>query len=218
GGLDLYIKFEDENGNRVGGRDVYVDLATLTFAEGVATITVTPSANGAELKCANTSASDAVITKLEIRGRKILDKGEIEVTSLDSGSIIDFGRRTLRMNMPSLDNAQQAQYISDFERNRRKAPKGMVEAVSLKSHGLNGGSLHTEQLVRTIGDLIRVEETQSGHEGDYYIIGEAHELTQGATLWQTTWYLEPAPPQTALPWQLGVGGRSELGSVTRLAY
>jgi hypothetical protein len=49
-------------------------------------------------------------------------------------------------------------------------------------------------------------------------MGEAHELTHGATLWKTTWYLEPAPTAAELPWKLDTVTRSELGTNTRLAY
>jgi hypothetical protein len=216
--IDLFVKFEDDSRKRVGGRDAYVDLTTLTIEEGSASVTIAASANGAELKLFNTASLDAIITKLEIRGRKIVDNGEMEATALDTGSIIDYGRRTMRLNMPSIDNLEEAQHIADFERNRRKTPQGMVEAVTFKSHGLSGGGQHAQQLTRTMGDLIRVQETQTEHEGNYYIIGEAHELTQGATLWKTTWYLEPAPLPTALPWQVGVAGRAELGTATRLTY
>jgi hypothetical protein len=215
---DLYIKYEDEAGKRVGGRDVYVDLATLMFEQGTAVVTVTSGANGADIKIVNNSSIDALMTKLQIKGRKILDKGEMEVTAFDGGSAIDYGRRTMRVNLPSIDNLEQGQYIADFERDRRKLPKGMTTALSLKSHGINGGQHHPQQLALTVGDIIRVEETQTAEAGDYYIIGEAHELTHGATLWKTTWYLEPAPTTSELPWQLGVVGRSELGAATRVTY
>lgn len=59
---------------------------------------------------------------------------------------------------------------------------------------------------------------RAGNEAEYYVIGEAHELTHGATLWKTTWYLEPAPQAAALPWKLGVTGRSELGAATMVTY
>jgi hypothetical protein len=215
---ELYIKYEDENGKRVGARDVTIDMTTLAFAQGVAAVSVEAKANGAELKLVNTSTTDAVVKTLQIRGRKIVDDGEIEATASDSGSLIDYGRRTMRVNLPSIDNVEDAQYIADFERDRRKAPKGMAQSVTVKSHGKNGGQHHAQQLALTLGSLVRVEETQTGNEADYYVIGEAHELTHGATLWKTTWYLEPAPKVAELPWKLGVTGRSELGATTRVTY
>ncbi|MDX2136926.1 MAG: hypothetical protein SF123_02435 [Chloroflexota bacterium] len=214
----LYVQYEDDSGKRIGARNVAVDLPSLTFAQGTATVTVEAKANGAELVLVNSGTVDAVVTALKVVGRKIFDDGEIEASALDSGSIIDYGRRTLKLNLPSIDNVQQAQYIADFERDRRKQPKGMVNAVTVKSHGRNGGTHHAQQLALTIGSLVRVKETQTGHDAQYYVMGEAHELTHGATLWKTTWYLEPAPTTAELPWKLDTVGRAELGTNTRLAY
>jgi len=211
---ELYVKFEDEGKNRVGGRDVTV--TDLEFEQGSATATVEAKANGAQLKFVNSGTQAAVIKKCKVKGRKIVDSGNMEAKAVDAASVIDFGRRTLRINLPSIDSLEHAQYIADFERNRRGQPRGEVSAVTVLSHGKNGGGQHTHQLARTLGDLITVKETQTGHDKNYYIIGEAHELTASATLWKTIWYLEPAP--ASYPWKLGVVGRSELGTNTRITY
>ena len=52
----------------------------------------------------------------------------------------------------------------------------------------------------TIGSLVRLRETQTDHEGTYFIIGEAQELARGGVHWTTTWYLEPQVE--TLPWRL----------------
>ena len=210
---EFYVKYEDEGKNRVGGRDVSV--TDIEYDRGTATVTLEAKANGALLKVANNGTEPAIITKCIVRGRKILDSGELEAKAIDHGSIIDYGRRTLRINLPSIDNLERAQYIADFERDRRGQPRGDVVALTVVSHGKNGGGHHDQQLAQTLGDLIRVQETQAAHDKNYYIIGEAHELTAGATFWKTTWYLEPAPVN--YPWKLEASG-SELGTNTRLAY
>ncbi|MDX2139796.1 MAG: hypothetical protein SF123_17050 [Chloroflexota bacterium] len=213
---ELYVKFEDSAGRRIGGLNVYFD--GVVYEQGNATMTLEATANGAELKLVNTGTEDAIITGLKLKGRSVMDNSQMEATAKDSGSIIDYGRRTMRLNLPSIDNLEQAQYIADFERNRRSKAKGMVQSLTVKSHGKLGGQHHIQQLALTIGSLIRVKETQTGHDANYYVIGEAHELSHGATLWKTTWHLEPAPTAAELPWQLGVSGRTELGTATRLAY
>ena len=110
----------------------------------------------------------------------------------------------------------QAQHIADFERNRRNQPQGFVRSIGLRSHGKKGGGQHAQQLARAIGDLVKVKETQTAHDANYYIIGETHKLTNSATLLETTWSLEPAPD--SFPWKLGVVGRSEVGQKTVLTY
>ena len=206
------IKYTDETNKRIGAKDV--NVTGLTFESGTAIVTVAEQANGAELTF--TSVAGAVVTGCVIRGRKIVDSGVIEAKASDTTSIIDYGRRTLRLNLPSIDNVDGAQDIADFERNRRSYPRGMVQALTVASHGRKGGNHHAEQLALTLGDKINITETQTAHSAAYYVMGEAHELTNGANLWKTTWYLEPAP--TVYPWKLGAVGRSELGNVTWLAY
>lgn len=220
---EVYIKYEDEDGKRVGAREVTV--TDVEFEEGSAAVTVEAKANGANLKFVNNGTQNALVKKCVVKGRKIVDSGEMEAKATNLGSMIDYGRRTMRINLPSIDSLEHAQYIADFERDRRSQPKGEVSAITVLSHGTkssvdeedpNYNELHKRQLELTLGDVVTVKETQTAHERNYYIIGEAHELTVGATLWKTTWYLEPAPNE--YPWRLGVTGRSELGDKTHLAY
>ena len=196
---EVYVKYKDENDNRIGAKDVTV--GDLEFERGAATATVEAEANGANLVFTNSGTGPAVVSKCIVRGRKITDFGEMEATAIDSASIVDYGRRTLRINLPSIDELEQAQYIADFERNRRGQPWGAVNALTVASQGKNGGGHHAEQLDLTLGDLVSVQESQTGHDHKHYVIGEAHELTQGAAFWKTTWYLEVAPEQ--YPWKLG---------------
>jgi hypothetical protein len=210
----LYVKYEDENGKCIGAKEVTV--GDLAFDAGTATAAVKAQANGAELTFTNNGAAAAIITQCIVRGRKISDAGEMEAKAVDASSTIDYGRRTLRLNLPSIESLEGAQYIADFERNRRGQPRGEVLSMKVASHGKNGGGQHAQQLAQVIGDLLRVKETQSAHDKNYHLIGEMHKLTEGATLFETTWYLEPAP--TTLPWKLGAVGRGELGTNTRLAY
>ena len=96
------------------------------------------------------------------------------------------------------DDLDQAQYIADFERNRRKTPFGLAQMITLQSHAENGGARHADQLGLTIGALIELRETQTDHDGTYFIIGEAHELARGGKHWATSWYLQPQVGDPAL--------------------
>ena len=220
----ITISYDEEDGKRVSAEEVSV--ANVTFQSGSATVTVKALANGVELTFTaignGPSDGDAVVSGVEVRGRKIVDGGEVEAKAIDSTSLIDYGRRTMRLNLPSIDNVEQAQSIADHERTKRSKPRGMVQALTVTSHGKNGGGQHAQQLALTIGNLIQVIETQTAHDSKYHIIGEAHELTMGATLWKTTWYLEPTPTvynsPTKYPWLLGVSNRSNVNYSTTLVY
>lgn len=185
---DVYVKYEDDSKNRIGAQEVTV--TDLEFESGTASVTVEENANGANLKFTNAGTVAAIIKKCIVRGRKITDSGQMEARATDDASIIDYGRRSLRINLPSIDDLEDAQDIADFERTRRGKPRGMVSTVTVLSHAKLGGGQHAHQLARTIGDLVTIKETQSGHQSEYYIIGEAHELMNGGEVLKTIWYLE----------------------------
>lgn len=210
----LNVKYRDINGNsRVGARDVTV--SDIILEKGSLSITLDAGATSAELKLTNTGTGRAILKACSVRGQKVTDYGQMEATASDTLSIADYGRRTLRLNLPSIDDLEYAESIALFEQYRRSQPRGSAMAITLTSHGKDGGGQHAHQLARTLGDRITVKEAQTGHDASYYIVGEAHKLSGGAALFETTWYLEPAP-KAPYPWKLGVASRSNVGSSTYL--
>ena len=130
-------------------------------------VQVEAKANGANLVFKNESDSrEAVVEKCVVKGRKIVDEGQMDARAIDQESITFFGRRTMNINLPSIDDLDQAQYIADFERNRRKTPFGLAQMITLQSHAENGGGRHADQLGLTIGALIELRETQTDHDGN----------------------------------------------------
>lgn len=199
-GRRVKFSYKNDSGNRIAARDVHVadvnygpyDDPSTGGNENTTRVYLKPKANGGVIRL---RAGDIPITKIpyiEVRGQTITDYGQMEAVAEDQLSITRYGRRTLRLNLPAVDNITAAESIAEFERYRRKEPLGKVASMSLVSHGKNGGDKHIDQLVRQIGDRIRVIEEQSGHTGEYFIIGEAQRLSDSATLLETTWYLESA--------------------------
>ena len=212
---EVYVKYKDEKDKRIGGKDVTVE--DVEYLQGGCAVEVEAKANGANLVFKNESdATEAVVEKCVVMGRKIVDEGQMDARAIDQTSITYFGRRTMNINLPSIDDLDQAQYIADFERNRRKTPFGLAQMITVKSHAEIGGGRHTDQLGLTIGSLIELRETQTDHDGTYFIIGEAHELAGGGAQWTTTWYLEPQAE--TLPWKLGDAVRGKLDTGAYLAY
>lgn len=188
--VSVIARYRDNFGNRIGGRNVSV--TGVTFSTGTGTVTITPQANSAELLITNTGTGMATLSACTVQGQKITDFGRMEAFVRDGLSVTLYGRRTLRMSLPAVDNLEDAESIAQFELERRKDPRGSVRELHLTSHGLNGGGHHAKQLGLTLGNKVVVRETQTAHDADYFIIGEAHRLSRGATLFETTWYLEPA--------------------------
>ena len=201
---ELKFSFKSESGKRIAARDVHVGSVVFGPYEAPGNygnintthFFIDAKANGGELlirgNLGKVKDNFTKISGIEVRGQTITDYGQMEAVAEDQWSITHHGRRTLRLNLPAIDNLEAAQSIANFERYRRKSPAGKVASMSLKSHGKRGGNAHADQLVREIGDRITVIEEQSGHTGDYFIIGEAQKLSDNATLLETTWYLESA--------------------------
>jgi hypothetical protein len=132
----------------------------------------------------------------------------------------------MRLNLTGVSALADAQYIADFELLRRKTPRGEVSALTVVSHGKNGGGIHAQQLALNIGDSVAINESQSGHNRKYFIIGEAHKLMQGATYFETTRYLEPAPDPVVVggtnvnpfAWEVADTLHGKLGETSYLAY
>jgi hypothetical protein len=188
---DVAVAYKDDSQNRIGARGV--SLENYSFSEGTADIELVDiGANRATLRLRNRSfTKQVVLAECIVRGQKITDFGELEVEQKDGGSIAQYGYRKLDMRLQALDDTNDAESIATFELIRRKNPAGYVRSLTLRSHGLQGGSTHGHQLALTIGDVITVTETQTGHSDMYFIIGERHHLSSGGTLLETTWHLEP---------------------------
>ena len=127
---EVYVKYKDEKEKRIGGKDVTVE--GVEYLQGRCTVEVEAKANGANLGFKNESAdTEAVVEKCLVKGRKIVDEGQMDARAKDQESITIFGRRTMNVNLPSIDELDQAQYIADFERNRRKTPFGLAQMITL---------------------------------------------------------------------------------------
>jgi hypothetical protein len=201
---EVQFSFKNDSGRRIAGRDVHIGSVTFgpyEYSGNYGNINSThfiidAKANGGTLlirgNIGQVKDNFTKISVIEIRGQTITDYGQMEAVAEDQWSITRYGRRTLRLNLPAVDNLQDAQRVADFERYRRKEPSGKVASMTMLSQGKQGGNAHADQLAREIGDRIEVIEAQLGHTGDYFIIGEAQKLSENATLLETTWYLESA--------------------------
>ncbi|GEM_PF-1140601 len=191
----LGASYHDDSDNRIGGLDVYLD--SIEFADNAngTVIIEEEGANRAILLLKNSSNQDITLNTCIVRGQKITDFGKLDAVAEDSPSRYLYGHREMTLNLRAVDNQDFGQGIADFELLRRKTPSGKMQSITLRSHGINGGGQHTHQLSRTIGDRIKIIESQSGHEAEYFIIGENHKLVDSMTRFETTWHLESATEQ-----------------------
>jgi hypothetical protein len=90
-----------------------------------------------------------------------------------------------------LTNIEEADQLARYELARRKDPRGTLHSIDLS------GTLHlTQILTRTLFDRITIQDTQTNHTADYFIVAEEHTVDLGGTRHRTRWLLEPAAANT----------------------
>jgi hypothetical protein len=145
---------------------------------------------------------------LQLRGTPLLQADPLLVEAFSPGAEAFYGPGVLNYDLPALGSLAQAEALARFELARRRQPVGCVRQITLHTarhapHALAG----------TLFDRIRVQETQTGHAADYFIVREAHEVEQGGYRHRVTWTLERA--DAGAFWTLG---HSRLAQQTTLAY
>jgi hypothetical protein len=107
------------------------------------------------------------------------------------------------------DSLADATTLADYQLSLRKDPVGRVDSVTFSGWDTR---VTTQLLARSIGDRITMTEQQTQASGAWFIMGEKHEVSEGA--YNVTWVLEDAG--TILYWLLGTATQGELGQTTIL--
>lgn len=147
-----------------------------------------------------------------LRGSALRDSGPADAVVADRLSILHYGRRAVRLDLPLLSDLDDAAGVARFLVTEGSAPRSQVSAITLH----NGGP---DVLAATIGDTVQVAagpNTHQHHSGRYHIVGLQHEVTRGGTDHTVTWVVRPAARLEY--WRLGIAGAGELGTVTRVVY
>ena len=122
----------------------------------------------------------------QLRGTPLYSGDPLLVTQRSLASENRYGPATLRLDLPALGSLDQARSLARFELARRQTPRGRVRRLRLE-----GGAQLRPALARRLFDRIRIEEAQTGHRDDYFIIGEEVDITPEAGA-RLTWRLEAA--------------------------
>ncbi|MDE0327579.1 MAG: hypothetical protein OXI78_00645 [Anaerolineaceae bacterium] len=170
------------------GRDLTGNLTLLLREAGI---------SAALLEIRNSGRTTAWLQAgAQLRGTPLYSGDPLLVTQRSLGSENRFGPAALRLDLPALDSLDQARSLARFELARRQTPRGHVHSL-----GLSGADRVARALARRLFDRIRIEEAQTCHRDDYFIIGEEVEVTPEAGA-RLTWRLESAHSPF---WLLGRG-------------
>lgn len=215
----MRVRFVEEGSDtQIAGVDIVwpnTSDGSLIVSAGTAAVRrFVANATSAEIELEQQGAVNATISTLIVRGRKLTKHNEVAVEERDGGSVYDYGRFMLDMDIPLLDDEQVARSIARYEIGRRKTPRGEVKITLIN----RDATALAHILARTLGDLVTVTDDRTGHSSGHVIVGEEHRLVRGTGMkhHEVTWTLEPA--ETVQFWLLGRAGQSELGTSTRLGF
>lgn len=146
-----------------------------------------------------------------LRGRPLLQGDPLTVEHSDPLSLTLYGPRMLVFDLPALTSLQEADDLALFEMSRRAAPRGLAGSVVFDSR--MAADDFAGVLARTLFDRVTIQETQTNHTGDYFIVAEQHRVEQGGTQHRVEWLLESTGPSAFF-----VVGASAVDAATTLAY
>lgn len=213
GTATIRARYADSSGADISGLNI---AGTPTFTADSSLITLysfSAQARSAEAVFVNSGAKGSV-TAMSITGKKLTQFNQIEVEASDGSVAGLYGRRTLAIDASLLDSTDDANDVAYYELGRRKMPKGMFKSISMQEKGST--ALASQMFNFTMGTRLRVQETQTGHDHDYFIMGEQWQVSDALKNSMVTWILERTDDTAG--WLLGVTGRGELGSATYLGF
>jgi hypothetical protein len=202
---------------RVAGEDLIAptptngDLSASPATIGV--IGFEGNARSARITVQNSGKTDATLTLLRVRGRKITSHNVNEIVLRDAASIAQYGTREYAVTIDLIADAATAQGVAEYELYLRKNPIGEFKSVTFYNQNQD---ILDDMVGLIIQNVVRVVETQTGHDGTYMIIGISHSLTDAFKLQRTTFYLQRKLDLDF--WNLGTTGYTELGTTTTLAF
>ena len=145
-------------------------------------------ATSVQLRLVNWTRKQLYLTALDLYGTPLYRREPLEIVAADGEGMHVYGLKRLALDLPALSDMETARAFAAYELARRKHPRGSVRELRLDARDHLPAALSA-----TLFDRIRVSESQTGHtEREYFIIGEAHRVTDGGTRHELAWTLEPA--------------------------
>jgi len=219
----IRFRYEGQSeGARIAGKDAVTpsggtDFNANTMEDGTggdktARVTAAIDSEGATEAVITYTSTDPgevwVMAGAQVRGTLITDFGVLDAVAQDDTSISDYGRQKYT-HPAEMDNLNDAQLLANYIVDLRKDPRGNITSMTLDlQYSTNAAA---QGLARTIGDRIKISETQTGTTTkEYFIISERFKNARGVS--RVTWGLEAADPSSY--WLLGTTGYSELENTT----
>ncbi len=201
----IVTRYRDSADNPIGATEIIAPVAGVDFlansrddgagtnlTEWLTVALVEANASSALLELRNRGSQRLfLLAGAQLRGTPLRQEPPLLLTQTDLTSVNFYGLRSLRLDAPFFNSVDEAHNRVRYELARRKNPRGLASAIRLSrvNHA-------TDVLARTLFDRITVQESQTGHNADYFIIAEEHQVELGGSRHQVRWLLEPAAANT----------------------
>jgi hypothetical protein len=145
---------------------------------------------------------------------RITDRGRQEVRRSDAASIASYGLYPHTIDTQAQPSHDVARALAYWTVGKFGQPRGEVGRLTIRP--LRDATLRAQAVERQIGDRVRLKESQTGVDADYFIVGERWRVSEGAKDVEVSWVVEPAEVHKCL--LMGVTGFCEMGSNSRMGY
>jgi hypothetical protein len=228
--LDARYRDPDTPSALVGARDVirpaaYADYVASGTAggsgdrTGFLAVSIRPGAGRAVVRLVNTDTVNALyVQALQLRGTPLVAQPALQARVQDAASIAAYERHEPQpLQLRAVDDGEFATQIARFLVSRFAQPLARFAAVRFAAH--LSDTLMQHALARRVGDKITITNARLGHDADYVIVGQRHEVRAGGDQpHHVTWVLAPLSRTTY--WRMSDGAAwvaySRLDETTRL--
>lgn len=186
----VILRYRDDDEKRIGVLDLDTEPSyTATTTDGLVNATnfvrvavERIGMNAAAVTMANLTTVRLVVNDMELRGTPLYTDDPLIVVAEDGESRTKYGPRGERLWLPAVTDIDEAQAIAEYELGRRKTPQGRATSVTVRASAPDAFEVE-------LFDRIRVIEGHTGHDADYLVCQEHHEM--GPRSHTITWALEP---------------------------
>ncbi len=217
--LVFSVSWRDPNtGQPIGALDVLplegvqfnskADGTGRTFNEWVTASLLTADISGATLQLENRRNDTAfLLAGVCLRGTPIYIDPPASIAHRHAYSEALHGLRERVLTLPLLDAPAQADSVARFELGRWHTPRTVAHSVTVDLQA------RPDLCRATLFERVRLRSSTPAHDAPYWLVGEAHTLTDSGSTHHVTWTLETVSPR--LHWLLGA---SRLTNNAYLAY
>lgn len=145
-------------------------------------VSVTLEDQGTGVEIALVAGTACTITTMIVTGTKYIQQEQIVKTEGSASDIAIYGRRVLTLNLLMQDNLIRAEAIARHELIRRQI-YNRVASITTRDESA---------LALSVVSRVRVVDSQTAHDEEYYVIGEQYTWAAGDSNWSAKLILEPA--------------------------